>query len=154
MNRIALAKELIKLARELTGAQIDRDLFKLYNKYERKPYLMFKWTLKDPLDNEHELWARFYIRHAEFIVVDYDLVGKTGMPLSLSSLQLKQQLPSVRIALDDDLEAKLVGATSASERFKALQALFADEGWTVGSVEKALNTGVESPQGSPRMLAF
>ena len=127
MNRKIVAKELLKVAKDLVGGETDRELFKLYNKYQKKPYLKYSLKTKDSIGNERQIWARIYIKDGEKLIVSYQGVGgwgKSGMPISLSYWGLSNSdFPKIRVMIDDDLEKGLLGAKSTAQRSKLVNSV-------------------------------
>jgi hypothetical protein len=136
------AGELVRIAKDLVSmGQTDRELFRLYSKYSTVPYFEYVVEIKDSMDNLSELLVMFFIRHAEFIEVEYRLRSKSNhINLSLSNIQMKGSLPEVNAEIDDALEAKLLAATGTTQREKVMEGVIGRD--FISKISRVVNTGV------------
>ncbi|MEN6623054.1 MAG: hypothetical protein ABFD50_16090, partial [Smithella sp.] len=136
------AVELVRIAKDLVSmGQKDRELFRLYSKYSTVPYFEYVLEIRDSMNNISELLVMFFIRHAEFIEVEYRLRSKSNhINLSLSNLQMKGELPEVKAEIDDELEEKLLAATNTTQREKVMEFVIGRD--FVSRISRVVNTGV------------
>jgi len=124
MNKQKVASELVAVVKDLVAGEMDRELFQLYNKYQKKPYLLYVFKTQDALDNKSQIWAFVNIIDGEKLVVRYQGVGgwgSRGMPMSISNWGIsKSDLPRFSVRIDDELEADLLKAKSVMERRKVI----------------------------------